>query len=326
MKIICDIPSEIRSHIFKSIGINSIVMMTQISKDFHKKKKQIYLHYFQNDHFLLRYMKKNNINIIRMVSESAFSFEEFDTMYECIKHNKIEKKSCKNLTLIEDNKTQYQINNTFRIFQMLKLSVYDYNITKEHQYWYNACKIIMNTMECYFKDLFFIRNKNKVYISFIDTSLSENYVWEKSNINLYNICENLNLIYCDKNSDNRLKKNLENFSSTIIKNDGKNVVTTASLLQCMFKKNNFYEKLNFEIYINYVFFHYLNFMFKCNLYQEVLENQEFYDHSFDIYKKFKTRINDQPPDIIAPYLKNMILNKLEEYTSYILLYTLEDLK
>ena len=319
MRSICNIPTEIISNIMQSIGVNGIVMMTKISKEFHNKKKEIYLHYFQNDDFIFNYMNDNKINIIHMLSESAFSFQEFDIMYANIKYDNFQKKPLKNICLKKENRTQNQINNTFRIFQILKLSVYDYNVTKKHKHWYNSCKMIMDTMECYFKDLFFARNKNKVYISFIDSSLSVNYMWEKSNINLYNICENLNLIYCDQNIDNRLKKNLENFSNTIVRNDGKNVVITASLIQCLFKKNQLFEKLNFDIYINYVFFHYLNFMFRCNLYEEILENQDFYDHSFEIYDEFKIKIREQASNKIARYFKNMILNDLEEYTLYILL-------
>lgn len=319
MMSICNIPTEILSNIMQSIGVNGIVMMTKVSKVFHNKKKEIYLHYFQNDNFIFNYMNENKINIIHMLSESAFSFQEFDIMYANIKYDNFQKKPLKNICLKKENTTQNQINNTFRIFQILKLSVYDYNVTKKHQHWYNSCKMIMDTMECYFKDLFFARNKNKVYISFIDSSLSVNYMWEKSNINLYNICENLNLIYCDQNIDNRLKKNLENFSNTIVKNDGKNVVITASLIQCLFKKNQLFEKLNFDIYINYVFFHYLNFMFRCNLYEEILEHQDFYEHSFEIYDEFKIKIRDQPSDKIAPYFKNMILDDMGEYTLYILL-------
>ena len=319
MMSICNIPTEILSNIMQSIGVNGIVMMTKISKEFHNKKKEIYLHYFQNDDFIFNYMNDNKINIIHMLSESAFSFQDFDIMYANIKYDNFQKKPLKNICLKKENRTQNQINNTFRIFQILKLSVYDYNVTKKHKHWYNSCKMIMDTMECYFKDLFFARNKNKVYISFIDSSLSVNYMWEKSNINLYNICENLNLIYCDQNIDNRLKKNLENFSNTIVRNDGKNVVITASLIQCLFKKNQLFEKLNFDIYINYVFFHYLNFMFRCNLYEEILENQDFYDHSFEIYDEFKIKIREQASNKIARYFKNMILNDLEEYTLYILL-------
>ena len=319
MRSICNIPTEIISNIMQSIGVNGIVMMTKISKEFHNKKKEIYLHYFQNDDFIFNYMNDNKINIIHMLSESAFSFQDFDIMYANIKYDNFQKKPLKNICLKKENRTQNQINNTFRIFQILKLSVYDYNVTKKHKHWYNSCKMIMDTMECYFKDLFFARNKNKVYISFIDSSLSVNYMWEKSNINLYNICENLNLIYCDQNIDNRLKKNLENFSNTIVRNDGKNVVITASLIQCLFKKNQLFEKLNFDIYINYVFFHYLNFMFRCNLYEEILENQDFYDHSFEIYDEFKIKIREQASNKIARYFKNMILNDLEEYTLYILL-------
>jgi len=144
-------------------------------------------------------------------------------------------------------------------------------------------------------------------------------MWEKSNINLYNICENLNLMYCNQNIDNRLNKNLENFSNTIIKNDGKHVIITAALIQCMFKRNQLFEKLNFDIYINYIFFHYLNFIFRCNLYEEILEHEYFYDHSFEIHDKFKIKVRDQPSNKIAPYFKSMILNELEEYTLYMLL-------
>jgi len=319
MKTICNIPTEVLYNIIQSIGLNGIVMITKVSKEFHKKKKEIHSHYFQNDDFLLNYINEQKFNMIHMLSESAFSFEEFDIMYAKIRYDNFQKKSLINISLKNENTTQYQMNNTFRIFQILKSSVYSYNVTKERQHWYNSCKMITDTMECHFKDLFFARNKNKVYISFIDNSLSVNYMWEKSNINLYNICENLNLMYCNQNIDNRLNKNLENFSNTIIKNDGKHVIITAALVQCMFKRNQLFEKLNFDIYINYIFFHYLNFIFRCNLYEEILEHEYFYDHSFEIHDKFKIKVRDQPSNKIAPYFKSMILNELEEYTLYMLL-------
>ena len=307
----CTLPSEIIFQIMQNIGINYITMIPAISKTFYKQKRKMYSEYFKSDCFLLNHMQNKNVNIIRMLSESSISFQQFDLMYENIRNGDFRKTPSQNIRLTKDNIKQYQINNTFQVFQLLKLSIYTYNTTKDFQYWEDCCKMILTTMENYFKDLFFARNRNKVFISFIDSS--NDFIWEHSNINLYNICENLNLIYFDNNFDDRFKNNLESFDEIIIKNNGKQIITTASLIKCFFKTNILFEKSKFDIFLNYVFFHYLNYIFKSGLYNEILENEEFLQETQVIYKEFHEDLNDIADDVITPYFKQMISKKLKEY-------------
>jgi hypothetical protein len=75
--------------------------------------------------------------------------------------------------------------------------------------------------------MYFARNNSRFYTSFIDRDDIE---WEELNVNLFNICENLNLMCNNKESD-ILKTNIQNFNQIIVSNNGMYVAETPVVLR-----------------------------------------------------------------------------------------------
>lgn len=114
--------------IFPFVGIESIVRLTKISKQFNKNKKNLYSYIICNDTFLYRYIKSHNLNLIRIITESSISYRHFDEIYNNIKNQTLDNNQ--ETFEISNNKNQYNINNTFRLLQMFKCSI-DYIICQD---------------------------------------------------------------------------------------------------------------------------------------------------------------------------------------------------
>lgn len=307
-------------NIFPRVGVKSTILLTKVSKEFHKNKKNIYSYLIVNDKFLNHYTKAYNINLIRTLSESSISYELFDNVYEYIKYDKnnvvLENDECSHIS--KENTKQYQINNTFKILKLLKMSIkFNINETDKNKKYIRRTKnnyLVTSTMKKYFTAMYFARNNSSFYTSFIDKDCFE---WEQLNVNLYNICENLNLM-CNNNRSEVLQNNLQNFNETIVSNNGLYLAETPVTLRNMFISN--YNPLNVNIYINYVFFRYLNFVFEYQKQQNrrVVKTSRFVKLSLSHLEEYEYYIQTSLSEMIVPYFKEMIIKELNDYKSYVM--------
>lgn len=339
---IYNIPTDVIIYnIFPRVGVESTIMLTKVSKEFHKNKKNLHNYLIQNDDFLRHYTRFYKVDIIRMITESSFSYELFDSMYNYIKHDTNNQFNNPEKEIIsEENMKQYQINNTFRIFQLMKLSV-NYNIVSSDSMNKDAkeatevnavneanavneseidirkkkcSNVIVISMKKYFISMYFARNKGRrFFTSFMDNT---NVCWERSNVNLYNICENINIISYCKDECEDLKNNLTVFNDTIINNNGFHTADTSVILHKIFV-NNFQPK-KVVIYVTFIIFRYLNYLFKENLYTKIMDNKKFVISSLNMLNVYEYTINTTSHNaLIEPYFKEMILSEIHDYRSNI---------
>lgn len=310
-----NIPTEVIIYnIFPKVGVESTVLLTKVSKEFHKNKKNIHSYLVNNDIFILSFTKFHKMNLIRTLSQSSVSYKLFDDMYDYIKYDKeveFTNDGCDIITA--ENTKQYQINNTFIIFKMLKSSA-NHNI-------HNADKkvvelrrrkssyVVVNLMKKYFISMYFARNGSKFYTSFMDNI---NICWERSNINLYNVCENLNLICSDKESDTEaLRENLKNFSDTIVNRNGHHTSDTSVIIHKIFV--SYFQPKKVLIYANYVIFRYLNNLFDDNIYTRIITNPKFIESSMNMLSTYEYVVNNTYSVFVEPYFKDLIMKEITEY-------------
>jgi|SaaInl85LU_5_DNA_1037374.scaffolds.fasta_scaffold22282_2 hypothetical protein len=305
--LLYSIPSEIVIYnIIPNIGIEGIVKFSKVTKIFHKHRNKIYSYFIINDRFLNRYIKFFHINLIRTISESSFSYNHFDEIYDFIKYGG--KNKFKNKFEIAAKKEQNHINNTFIIFKLLKCSV-DSQISKKEV---NRIKSTKNTIFCnmlsYFESMYFSRNtSNHSYTSFLK---NENTFWERSNINLYNICENINLMYNEKNSD-IFENNLLNFNNAIVSNNGYNIVSTSILIENIFNDDSCPIKVS--IFAYYTIFKYLNYMFHSKLEKGFINNTKFTNSSIKTLEGYEQSFHSIYKHFVSVSFQKNILQEISLY-------------
>jgi|SaaInlV_125m_DNA_1040241.scaffolds.fasta_scaffold12677_3 hypothetical protein len=309
------LPAEvIASEIFSRVGIKSIILLTKVSKSSHKNKRNIHLHLIKNDIFLFNFRNFYKIDLIRTLSESSISYELFDKMYEYIKYDKDDNVFDTRFDVGEENKKQYQINNTFTILKLLKLSINCHikgdnpalHIRRE-----KCCDMVTSIMKNYFTNMFFARNDSKFYTSFIG---KKDIAWEHSNINLYNICENLNLMCSEKESE-AFKTNLQNFDETIFRVKKYDTLKSLSTILMMFKwlSSSRFQPMNVTIYLKFIIFSYSNHLFKENIYKDMVSHGGLAEYIRDIVHTEEYNINHIFDTLLAPYFKDMIINEMTTY-------------
>lgn len=299
-------------HIFPNSGIANTLHIICVCKLFHKNKRKIHMNLIKNDAFLSFYTRFYKINLIHIIHESSFSFECFDLFYNSIKYNSnTEYLFNEEYNTLCEKKDQYQINNTFILFKILKLSIHyavkQFNIANQNKYSY----IIMNEMKKYFKQMYFARNGGKYFTSFMDEIYTN---WERSNLNLYNICEDLNLM-CYSNKSDVLNQNLQMFDCTIVNQNGYQTRDSTICIHSLFI--NQYQPAKVYIYVHFIIFKYLNIVFRENMEQSIIKDTKYLKKTKDIMNTYEKSMNNTYSELIPSYFHQMILNEINDYKTNI---------
>ena len=295
-------------HVLPNVGIKSIIMLPLVSKQFHTNKKNLYSYLISNDKFLYDYTRFYNINLIYTITISSISYKLFDDIYNFIKckQNKLILSNYGRNIIKKEQISQQQINNSFKIFRLLKTSVKYKCSENNHQT--KCASLISKLMETYFTELFFARNGSYPSGNFmynIDT------MWEKINLNLYNLLENLNIL-CQNTTSESFKANLNNFDNIIINLNGFDTKNTILFLcEIFFKK--FPLNYNVYLYINYIIYRYMNSVFQKQISSEIIKDLSFIQALLKKLISFKERVNSYTLHQIQPYFKDIILNELNEF-------------
>lgn len=298
--------------IFSKVGIKSIVLLPKVSKKFQENKRTIHSYYISNDLFLYDYTKFYKINLIRTLTNSAISYDLFQKLYDYIKYNpsvlSLLDHGLDKIINKKDHTSQEHINNTFKIFKLLKTSV-RYNVQKNNIRQMSCSLIVTNLMQVYFKELYFSRNAS--YPSDIFMYNLDGY-WETININLYNIVENLNFICHDIASED-FKTNLDKFNDIIVNNNGFDTKNTVCFLCYIFLEKTPLLNLNVYIYINYIIFRYMNQLFSQNIETKILLDKNFIEVSINKLYHYHQKVNSLLSHQINPYFKDKILEELNDF-------------
>jgi len=314
MSLFYKIPTEVLIYnIFPNIGVESTIILTKVSKEFHQNKKNIQSYFVKNDKFLLQFTKFYKFDLIRTLTESSVSYKLFDDIYDYIKYdkNRVAFSNEEREIITVDNTKQYQINNSYIIFRMLKTSI-NYNIKHSDKNIANIRKqksahVVLNTMKKYFTSLYFTRTNKKLFTSFMDEM---NVNWERCNVNLYNICENLNLMCSDKECS-ILKNNLQNFEEIVVNRNGFHTSDTPLIIYKIF--NNHFQPMKVKIYVTYLVFRYLNSVFEDNNFSKVIANEKFLKSSLNMLNEYEFAMNHMYSTLVVAYFKEMIFKETSTY-------------
>ena len=317
--MLCKIPGEVIAfHIFSKVGIRSIIHLTKVSKQSHKNKRNLLLHVIRNDKLLLHFTRLHKIDLVRTLSQSSISYEVFDRIYEYIKYGNDDNDdrvfNIRFDNIDEENKKQYQINNTFIIFKLLKSSIYVGINDKSHildDRRKKCCDMVTSLMKNYFTKMFFARNDSKFFTSFIGEM---DINWERSNINLYNICENLNLLCSEKDSE-VLKTNLQNFDEIIVNvREYQTLSTILMIFKWLYAINvGHFRPFNVTIYLKFIILSYSNYVFKENIHKEIVFDKAHIKHIRNMIQLEEYNINHIFDALLTPYYKDMILYEMTTY-------------
>ena len=221
------IPSDIfLNFIISRTNFNSLNLLSQVNKYFNKKSSRIMHHntYTRYDPCLSEPMVfhfKFKQEILKIIANSSFSFEQFDTLYFNIKSQKTNIPDmrdilitiAKNVMIENKHNNQIYLNNNFKIFQILKRFSREMKKERETEKKKIDC-LLTYGLHYYMHVLYFKRNgklldnkliqSNSTYISYLAININfpmfSNLIrhWEYHNINIYNIYETMNLMHDNK--------------------------------------------------------------------------------------------------------------------------------
>jgi hypothetical protein len=310
MMNIMKLPVDILIHkIYPNIGIAGTILMTSASKKFHKERKQILSYVINNDDFLRNYTLVYGVDLISLLSKNSISYRLFDELYEYIQCGSNKKKLCQ-MKIQDENTQQLHINNTFIVLKILKKAV-NFKI-KDNKRRMKCSLLITSIMKKYFNCLFFARNKEcRFYVSYMMDI--DHIGWEDCDINLYNICEDLNIMSDEKHKDVFLN-HLNKYSFRTKTCNMNNVIATSGIIIKIFVDPSLPMKV--YIYSNYILYKYLNEMFENNVEIDMLKNSQYIESSLSrlsIYEEIKDNCNFEEVATVPKYLKQMIDIEVNKY-------------
>lgn len=322
---ILKLPIDVLHHnILPNIGIQSIITLVKINKVFHKNKRNLYSYIIKDDKVLIEYKKIYNLDIIRTLSESSISFKLFDDLnYSLMNVNDSSnpKMNIENFkgrfVMSRESVKQYQINNTFKIFQIFKTKTENIMEDDNKSVYNKFCDIIKLLLTKYFKIIYFSRNDIETFnfksISIINDI--NHYNWEHSNVNIYNIFEHLNLISYYKSSGTMLI-DFKTFNDTILCQNIEQIIATLHCIQGIFLNGS--HIMEDFIYIKYIVVRYLN----CISEEEIINhdntvvNSDFLQLSLNDVYEFQEEINAYS-HLIHQQLRETMLKEINKYIEYI---------
>ena len=259
------IPSEvIINNIVSFLNMGEVIDFTSCSKQLYQYQDEAFDVKINNNMFLNQYLSKRNIELVTIIEQSSFTKREFFQFFDSVDNHEIFDESIRDIDI--SNNTSYQllqttIDSTFELFKVLMcLSMFHMKLHFRDN--------ITLYMIRYFKNVYFAKYKQKsdtshdVFMKFIENR--DELLWYTSNINLYNIYENINLMHFDRRSF-ALKQNMEHVAHDSVAIVEHNHVHTISLLMKIF---TYLDCVEDQIYILYSIFQYTTIILLNNSYED----------------------------------------------------------
>ena len=302
--------------IVPNLNFSDITNLISSSSVYGGNKENLYKIALDNDDFLKRYVTKRNMNLIASIHHSSFTLNSFFTMYDNINNDTKVNESipylCPNPIGYSGRSSRYEmseicIDATFELFKILQCLVM-YRLKFQFR------NFITSRMVKYFKNVFNTRHPNRadtskeIFFKFI--SNRDNLMWHISNVNLYYMYENINLIHFAKRSY-ALKKNIESFDDGAIIINHENHVNTVSLLVNLF---TYLPTTEMKMYSFYKIFKYIEIIFKNRVEMELDSNfnlDRFRVVTKEKIEEFKSDIRNEYRSLLPHYLRKMLIDKVK---------------
>ena len=301
--ISCDIMFDI---VAVHLNLNDASKLVQCSRELHLRKTEAFDAIIVNDPFLSQYLLKRNLDLVATIEKSSFTKTGFFEFYDNVN---IDGKFNTNIQDIDFSKNTVfhlepiTVDATFELFKILMCcSLYHLKM--------QFMNVITTRMINYFQSIYDMKFKNKcdisheVFMNFIENR--DDVLWYTSNINLYNIYENINLMHFDKRSFS-LKQSIESNAMETIAIVPHNHAHTISVLVKIF---DYLDDVADRIYIYYSIFRYTTIMLLDKSY---MENPTFNFSKFkqvisDKIKEFERDVQCQYRSRIPRYLRSSMID------------------
>ena len=303
----CTIPYDIMFDIVAvHLNLNDVSKLVQCSRELNLRKTEAFNIIITNDPFLSQYVFNRNLDLVATIEKSSFTKTGFFKFYDNVN---IDGKFNTNIQDIDISKNtlfhpdQITIDATFELFKILMCCSL-YHLKMQFR------DVITTMMINYFKSIYCMKFKNKcdisheVFMTFIENR--DEILWYTSNINLYNIYENINLMHFEIRSFS-LKQNIENNAVDNIVIVPHNHTHTISVLIKIF---DYLDDIADKIYIYYSIFRYTTIMLLDNT---CLENPTFNLSKFKVVIsekiiEFERDIECQHRSRVPRYLRSTMID------------------
>jgi hypothetical protein len=281
-----------------------------------ENKQNYYQIAIDNDKFLKRYLTTRNMNLINTIHHSSFTLKGFFAMYDNVNNDV---KADDSIPHLYPNPIGYSgrnsgyetsqicIDATFELFKIL-MSCTMYHLKFQFR------NYITTRMVKYFKNVFSMRHRDRkdickeIFFNFIKNR--DELSWHTSNINLYYMYENMNLMYYAKRSY-ALKKNFETFDDGIIMATHENHVNTLTMLINIFTH---LPTTELKIYVMYKIFKYIKVILLNRLDVETTDNfklDKFVLVIKEKIKEFRMDITREHRSLIPHYLRKIMIDHVK---------------
>jgi hypothetical protein len=291
--------------------INNLISSSNI---YGSRTEDLYKIAIDNDSFLKRYLARRScMNLISTIHKSSFTLNGFFAMYDNVNNDVKADDSFPHLYPnpigYSGRNSRYELSQicidaTFELFKIL-MSCTMYHLKFQFR------NYITTRMVKYFKNVFNARHRDRkdickeIFFSFIKNR--DDLSWHTSNINLYYMYENMNLMYYAKRSY-VLKKNLETFDDGTIAMTHDNHVNTLVMMINIFPC---LPTTELKIYAMYTIFKYIKVILANR--SEVESTDNFNLDKFVIVikekiKEFKFDLNKEHRSLIPHYLRKIMID------------------
>ena len=299
-------------------SLSDVSKLLKCSKEFDNHKADVFKNVIDNDEFLHQYLKKRNLDLITTIEKSSFSQSQFFALYDNVNKDGSVNKTIKDIDISNNTKyhcLQLTIDCSFELFKIL-MCVAMYRLKFQFR---NTITIKMIN---HFKNIYLAKFKkscdtsHNVFLKFIEDR--DELLWYLSNINLYNVYENINLMHSEKRSF-VLKQNIESDEQDSVVKVVHNHIYTINALIKIF---GYLDSVEAKIYILYNIFNYTtiillnkdcsdNFGFNCESFVSVVSTK---------IEEFERDIEYEHRASVPRYLRTIMLERVQNHKRLILNY------
>lgn len=313
-----DLPNDLVTEVIvPKLNFGGITNLISSSDVYGNDRDALYKIAIDNDNFLSKYLaSRPNMNLISTIHKSSFTLNGFFAMYDNVNNDV---KADDSFPHIYPNPIGYSgrtsryelseicIDATFELFKIL-MSCTMYRLKFQFR------NYITTRMVKYFKNVFSMRHRNRkdicreIFFTFIQNR--DELSWHTSNINLYYMYENMNLLYYAKRSYT-LKKNIETFDDGFIEMTHYNHVNTLTMFINLF---TYLPTTELKIYMMYKIFKYIKVILMNRSDVEMTDNfrlDKFIRVIKEKIKEFKMDLTKEHRSLIPYYLRNIMFDLLK---------------
>ena len=282
-----------------NLNLSKCMMLTMVSKHYNNEQNNFICRVVKEDQILTSYAKDCNLNLFQTLRDSDFSLQTF-----CESYNSNDMSaSIKTEGTLRTEQTNIEA--TFKIFQLFQSLVVNSKTKLD---------VITKKLIHYFQTLYKIRNKSVIKSDseyMLGFKLLDEISWEKSNVNLYNVFENIILLQECKRPYT-FKENTSKLYDCTLFGNSNNYNFTLSLLSTIANKN---VSMIAKLYSIYCIYKFINILFCLEEKIHIVHSDMFIDKwNKYIIKVYRYIWPNRLYSRYSRYFKNLLIKELGTFS------------